>query len=232
MALTGAALFAFVIAHMLGNWLIFVGPDAINAYAYKLQSMPELLWVARLGLLAMVGVHIACAVSLIIDNRRAKAGGYSVGKPVDATWASRNMALSGLIVLSFIIFHLLHFTTQNIDPSYRTMYASLDGKKVHDVYNMVVKGFSNPLVSGFYILGVGLLGAHLAHGVQSMFRSLGLSSPGIFPLLKKAALAFGLLIGLGMAAVPISVLLGVVKARPDIEYTSHHIANAQHASLE
>jgi len=141
-----------------------------------------------------------------------------VGKPVNTNWASRSMALSGLVVFAFIFFHIAHFTTQNVDLSYREMYASLDGKKVHDVYNMVVKGFSHPFVAGFYILAVGLLGAHLSHGVQSMFRSLGLSSPGIFPLLKKAALAFGILIGVGMAAVPLSVLSGIVKARPDIKY--------------
>ena len=218
MAITGAGLFAFIIAHMLGNWLIFLGPDAINAYALKLKSMPELLWTARIGLLALAGIHVACAISLIIDNHRAKSTKYAVGKPVNTNWASRSMALSGLVVFAFIFFHIAHFTTQNVDLSYREMYASLDGKKVHDVYNMVVKGFSHPLVAGFYILAVGLLGAHLSHGVQSMFRSLGLSSPRIFPLLKKAALAFGILIGVGMAAVPLSVLSGIVKARPDIKY--------------
>lgn len=232
MAFSGAALFAFVIAHMLGNWLIFLGPDAINSYAHKLHSAPELLWTARAGLLAMAAIHIYCAITLIIDNRKAKSTKYAVGKPVDTSWAARSMALTGLVVLSFIVFHIAHFTTRHVDTSYRTMYASLNGEKVHDVYNMVVKGFQNPVVSGFYILSVGLLGAHLAHGVQSMFRSVGLSSPKIFPLLKKAALVFGIVIGVGMASVPLSVLSGIVKERTDIVYHAKILTLANQPTLE
>jgi len=224
MAISGAGLFAFVIVHMLGNWLIFFGPDAINSYAFKLKSAPVLLWTARIGLLALAVIHVVCAVSLTIDNRRAKPTKYAVGKPVDTSWSSRTMALTGSILLTFIIFHILHFTTQHIDFSYRNLYAVYEGKKVHDVYNMVVKGFSNPIIAGFYMISVILLGAHLSHGVQSMFRSLGFHSKSIFPLVRKAAVVFGFAIALGMSSVPASVLLGLVKSRPDVKFSETQVS--------
>ncbi|HAB16766.1 MAG TPA: succinate:quinone oxidoreductase, partial [Verrucomicrobiales bacterium] len=111
MAGTGAALFFFLIGHLLGNLQIFGPPELINNYAHFLQSKPELVWTARLGLLAILSVHIASAVSLSAQNRAARPIAYASGKPAyGAPVASRTMLVSGLIILAFVIYHLLHFT--------------------------------------------------------------------------------------------------------------------------
>ena len=221
-ALTGLALFGFVVGHMIGNLQIFIGPESINRYAFFLQSLGELLWVIRLGLLAMLVAHIVFTIKLRLENRAARGMPYAVTKRRATTFSARMMTLSGLMVLCFIIFHLLHFTAQKIDPSYLTLH---DAKGRHDVYRMMVNGFDgkNPnsprilsiplgyLSSAFYIVGVGLLAMHLNHGIGSLFQTLGLNSAKVRPLWEKGGAAFSWLIFLGYAAIPIAVLTGVVK---------------------
>src|SRR5260221_9514128 len=106
MALTGVGLFLFAIAHMVGNLQFFLGAEAINRYGHFLQSTPEILWPARLGLLAMLVVHLWAAAVLTIENRAARETQYAKSDLVAASLASRTMAVSGLIIFSFIIYHL------------------------------------------------------------------------------------------------------------------------------
>src|SRR5262247_2590963 len=112
MAITGLAMFGFVVVHMLGNLQVFLGPAAINDYGYFLQTKPELVWPARIALLLMLILHIWAAIKLSAENRAARPSGYGNYKIVAASYASRTMFVSGLILLAFIIYHLLHFTVQ------------------------------------------------------------------------------------------------------------------------
>src|SRR5439155_23156069 len=112
-------------------------------------------------------------IKLRLENHAARPVTYAVTKRLRATAVARWMMWTGLMVLCFIIYHLLHFTVQTIDPSYLHMH---DAQGRHDVFGMMVKGFSNPMASGFYLAGVGLLAMHLNHGIQSLFQTLGLSS--------------------------------------------------------
>ena len=116
MALTGLVLVLFVMGHMLGNLQIFLGADVINAYAYKLHYvMPTAaLWAIRLFLLACIAIHIWAAVSLTLDNKKARPENYADNKVVQATYASRTMRVSGFILLAFIIFHIAHFTVRSV----------------------------------------------------------------------------------------------------------------------
>ena len=207
-ALTGLALFGFVVGHLIGNLQIFLGPEPLNRYAFFLQNLGELLWVIRLGLLAMLVAHIFFTIQLRLENRRARGTGYAVTKRRAATFPARMMALSGLMVLCFIVFHLLHFTAQKIDPSYLTLH---DAQGRHDVYRMMILGFQNRWASAFYLVGVGLLAMHLNHGIGSLFQTLGLNSAKLRPLWEKGGVAFSWLIFLGYAAIPVAVLTGVVK---------------------
>ena len=207
-ALTGLALFGFVIGHMLGNLQIFLGPESINRYGAFLQGLGELLWVVRIGLLVMLVAHIYFTIKLRIESRAARGVTYAVANRRAATLPARAMLLSGLMVLCFIIYHLLHFTVQSIDPSYLTLH---DAKGRHDVYTMMIRGFSNPLASGFYLVAVALLAMHLQHGIQSLFQSLGLNSAKTRPLLEKGGAAFAWLLFLGYACIPAAVLAGLVK---------------------
>lgn len=221
MAVTGAGLFGFVIMHMLGNLQIFLGPGQINAYGHFLQSSPEIIWPARIGLLVMVGLHIWSAVTLSMQNRAARPVDYGEGlPPVAASYASRTMAMSGLIVLCFIIYHLLHFTVQvpqmNLLVPGRGAPAVnftelMDEHGHHDVYRMMVLGFSSLPVSAFYIIGMALLCMHLSHGVSAMFQSLGLKNRAWGRAIDRFAIGAAALIFIGNCAIPIAVLARLVK---------------------
>ncbi len=208
MALTGFALFGFVIAHMAGNLQIFLGRDSINAYAAFLKSKPELLWAARLGLLAVAVLHVTAAIQLAMQNRRARPVGYNDNKVVASSLAQRTILMSGLIILAFIIYHLLHFTFGATNPEYLG-YHDPDGR--HDVYRMMIAGFSNIWVSIFYIVAMGLLCLHLSHGVSSMFQSLGLRRRAITRSINLFARTMAILIFIGNVAIVVAVLTGLVK---------------------
>src|SRR5258705_10122595 len=179
MAISGLVMLLFVIGHLAGNLQIFLGPDAINRYGHFLQSNPELIWPARLFLLLMIGLHIWSAIKLSIENKAARPVGYGEHHPIGSSYASRTMLMSGLIIFAFIIYHLLHFTVQAqyINFTGQNFVAFVDAADPahprHDIFKMMVVGFRNPLVSGFYLVAMALLCLHLSHGVSAMFQSLG-----------------------------------------------------------
>jgi succinate dehydrogenase / fumarate reductase cytochrome b subunit len=207
-ALTGLALFGFVVGHLAGNLQIFIGAEAINRYGAFLQGLGDLLWLIRLGLLAMLVLHIVFTIKLRLENRAARPEGYMTTKRLATSFSARMMLWSGLMVLCFIIFHLLHFTTQSIDPSFKGLHDSM-GR--HDVYLMMIKGFENYWASAFYLVGVGLLAMHLNHGIQSLFQTLGWNSGKVRPLWEKGGQAFSWLIFLGYASIPVAVLARLLK---------------------
>jgi succinate dehydrogenase / fumarate reductase cytochrome b subunit len=203
MAVTGAILFGFIIAHLAGNLQIFEGREKLNAYGRFLHSIGELLWPARIVLIISVVLHITATVQLALLKKRARPVGYSRREAIASSYASRTMYWSGPIVLAFVIFHLLQFTAGYIHPESQF----IEG----DVYHNVVAGFQVWWVSVWYILSVSLLGLHLSHGISSMFQSLGFNHPKHTPVLKSAAVAVAVVIVLGYISIPISVLLGIVK---------------------
>src|SRR5712692_7963837 len=112
---TGVILILFVIGHLLGNLQIFLGPEWINSYSQHLRDLGPLLWIIRFVLLCTVVLHIYFTILLAIENRRARPGQYIDKENVKATWASRHMVVSELVVIAFIIFHLLHFTARKFN---------------------------------------------------------------------------------------------------------------------
>ncbi|MFV1993996.1 MAG: succinate dehydrogenase cytochrome b subunit [Verrucomicrobiales bacterium] len=207
-ALSGILLLLFLAGHLAGNLFIYAGPEALNAYAKKLQSLGPLLWVIRVGLLAIAAVHVVTTIALTLENRAARGGvGYARNESVKATFSSRIMIWSGLVILAFIIYHVLHFTLGVIEPEFLDYH---DGDGNHDVYRMVVTGFSSWTVSGFYILAMGLLCSHLSHGFSSIFQTLGLRTDRNWPLIVKLGQAYAAVIFVGNISIPISVLTGFV----------------------
>ena len=213
-AVTGLVLFGFVIGHLIGNLQIFLGsPEPINRYGAFLQGLGELLWAIRFGLLAMLVLHIVFTIKLRAENRAARGIQYAVTNRRATSPAARWMLLSGLTVLCFIVFHLLHYTVQvpavnGVGKDFTTLH---DAQGRHDVYGMMVAGFSNPLASAFYLVGVGLLSLHLNHGIMSMFQTLGLNSAKVRPLWEKGGPTLAWLIFLGYASIPVAVLTGILK---------------------
>lgn len=208
-AVTGVILILFVIGHLLGNLQIFLGPDWINAYSEHLRELGPLLWIIRTFLLVTVIVHIFVTIRLAIENRRARRVQYIDKEHVKATFASRHMVMSGLIVFMFIIYHLAHFTVRVTDPRFALL--KVDPLNRYDVYSMMVYGFQDYLVSAFYMLGLFLLFLHLSHGSSSFFQSLGLNNKKVAPRLAFWGRLFAWLIFLGYISIPVAILLGLIK---------------------
>jgi succinate dehydrogenase / fumarate reductase cytochrome b subunit len=213
-AVTGIVLIAFVVGHLLGNLQIFLGPDWVNSYAEHLRALGPLLWVIRVFLLVNLLAHIYFTIKLVIENRRARPVPYQQKEHVKATFASRYMAMSGLVVLAFILYHLAHFTVRVTDPRFLLLKA--DPLNRYDVYSMMVYGFQNIFVSAFYILGMFLLALHLSHGTSSFFQSLGVNDKKLTPRLALGGRIFAWLIFVGYTSIPVAVLLHLVKPAQDL----------------
>jgi len=198
MAGTGLIMIGFVIVHMLGNTLIFQGPERINAYSRFLHGTGELLWLARIVLLISVVLHIIAATQLTLIARRARPVDYAERDPQVSTWAARTLRWGGVLLLVFIVFHLLHFTTGTLHPSFEP----------GNVYGNVVSGFHVWPVAVFYIVAMVALGFHLYHGAWSSVRTLGLARPRANPLHRSVATVIAVVVAVGFALVPVAVLVG------------------------
>jgi succinate dehydrogenase / fumarate reductase cytochrome b subunit len=204
-AITGVMLLGFVVVHLLGNLQFFAGPHLINEYGTKLKHLPfGGLWVLRLVMIGAVVLHIATTLMLVKENRAAKGQGYVKKASVQAKVATRLMALSGIILLSYIVFHVLHFTTHSIDPAFAKWEDGAD----HDVYRMIVSGFSNVGISIFYIVAMVLLSMHLSHGAASLFQTLGLRTKRLACCLGLCAQIFAWVLCAGYVSIPVAVMAG------------------------
>jgi succinate dehydrogenase / fumarate reductase cytochrome b subunit len=208
MALTGVGLIGFVLVHMLGNLQIFLGQEAVNAYAAKLKSLGALLWVARGGLLALLLAHVATAMRLTFLNRAARPVRYLAAEAQVTSYAARTMPMTGLIVLAFVVYHLLHFTLGATHPEH---FALRDASGRHDVYSMVILGFREAPVAIGYLVAQAVLALHLSHGASSLFQSLGVTHPALRGVKAKAGPALALIVFLGNAAIVLACLLGWVE---------------------
>jgi succinate dehydrogenase / fumarate reductase, cytochrome b subunit len=207
-AVTGLGLSGFVLIHMLGNLQVFLGRDQLNHYAEALKANPGILWTARLVLLAIFVVHIGLALRLKLHNRAARPAAYVFQHTEEASFVSRNMVITGLAIFFFVLYHLAHFTLGLTDSK---EFGMVDAAGRHDVYGVVVHAFSNPIITGLYILAMIFLGLHMIHGVQSSFQSLGLTRPHWEKLIYRASAALTFLVVGGNIFIPLAIFVGIVK---------------------
>jgi succinate dehydrogenase / fumarate reductase cytochrome b subunit len=201
MAATGAILIGFVIVHMSGNLLAFKGQESLDHYGALLKTSKPLLWTVRMVLLAAVALHIVSALQLTRLAQTGRPQGYSSREPQAATMASRTMRVGGFVLLFFIVYHLLHFTTGTVHPDFR------EGA----VYHNLITGLRVPAVGTFYIVAMAALALHLYHGASSMFQTLGLSHPSWNPGRELLMRALAALVSLGFVSIPVAVMLGVLR---------------------
>ena len=208
MAVTGAFLFGWIFAHMVGNLKVYLGPEHFNEYAKWLRTMgapaipnDTLLWIVRALLLVAVWLHIQAATQLTLMNRAARPVAYAEHDYVAGTYAARTMRWGGVIILIFVIYHLLHLTFGTVHPNFIK----------DDPYHNFVTGFQVWWVSAFYVVANLALGLHLYHGLWSMFNSLGLNHPAFNPWKRTFATAFALIITAANVSFPIAVLVGLVR---------------------
>lgn len=208
MAASGAVLFFWIIAHMLGNLKTFQGPEHINAYAEGLRTFGEpffgqgqVLWLVRLVLIACVAIHVLAALQLWLVSRAARPVAYHHPPHLELSYASRTLRWGGVILFLYVAYHLMHLTLGTAHPDFRP----------GDVYHNLVTGFRSWPVAGVYVLAVGALGLHLYHGVWSALQTLGLNHPRYnrYRRVLAAVVAVGLF--LGFVSVPVAVLAGVLR---------------------
>lgn len=211
MALSGVVLFGFVFVHMLGNLKMLVPPSdghfAMDVYAeflrevgYPLLPHGGLLWIARFVLLGAVAVHVLSAVQLAQLSRAARPSGYAREDSLSLSYASRTMRWGGVILLLFVVYHILHFTTGQAHSSF--VYGA-----VHQNY---VNAFQNPAIFAVYLIAQSALCLHLYHGVWSFFQTLGLSHPKYNHLRRPFAAGFAIVVFVGFLTPPTLVLTGVI----------------------
>jgi succinate dehydrogenase / fumarate reductase cytochrome b subunit len=204
MATSGLIVVGWLVLHMLGHVAAFAGREAYNMYAAFLADRPPLLWGQRIVMLVALSAHIHAAFSLWARNSEARPKDYIRRKDIATNYAALTMRYGGIVLLSFIIYHVLHLT---VGMTGHLGYEFRHG----DVYNNLVLGFQRPLVAAFYILAQCALGMHLFHGIWSLTQTLGLDHPKYNPLRQLVAAGLTLVIVLGFISVPVSVLTGTLQ---------------------
>jgi len=210
MAATGLVGAAFVIVHAAGNLQAFGGKEKLNAYSALLHGpLAELLWIARVVLLAAVALHVGMAVALWAKSRAARPAGYARWKPQTSTIASRTIRIGGVLLLAFIVFHVLHFTTGTIDPAGLADAEDAAGRR--DIHANIVGSFRIAWVAVVYLVAMIALGLHLYHGLWSSPRTLGHARPSPDPLRRPLATGIAVAVWLAFTLVPVGVIVGLIR---------------------
>ena len=214
MAVTGLGLIGFVVFHMIGNLKMYLGSSDLNHYAHFLEELlyPILpkkatLWILRAGLIAMLLLHLHAAYTLTVMNRRARPVKYQSERDYQvASFASRSMRLTGIVVILFVVWHLLDLTFGVVNSK----TGEIGAENIKDVYAAVVHSFERVPVSIFYILANLALGTHLFHGVWSLFQSLGWNNPRFNRWRRAIATGVAGLVVVGNVSFPVAVMAGIV----------------------
>jgi len=210
MAVTGVVWVGYLVLHVAGNLQAFMGQAKINAYSALLHGPAvELLWLVRAVLLVSLVLHVTMAFQLTRAARAARPDDYKRREPQVSTIASRTMRWGGVLILIFVIFHVLHFTTRHVDPA--GFATTMDAAGRYDIYGNVVGSFRIWWVTVVYLVAVAIVGLHLWHGVWSFGRSLGVARPSDRPLRRRFAPWLAIAIWLGFSLVPIAVMAGVIR---------------------
>lgn len=208
MAVTGIVLVAFVCVHLLGNSSVFLGADAINAYAQKLHSLGPFVWVFRLVMLAAFAIHIIFGIQLTLENRAATPEKNVQVKRLKTGFGAETMIVSGLVMLAFVVYHLLQFTVRVTNPE---IYIPLGNSGMVDVYFMVVNGFKSTLTVIVYLIGMAFLFLHVSHGFQSLFQTIGLSNDKSLPVMGMVSKLVGFVLLVGYISIPLLIVAGLIK---------------------
>ncbi|MAT81442.1 MAG: succinate dehydrogenase [Phycisphaerae bacterium] len=228
-ALSGAAMFLFLIAHMLGNLKIYGGQADIDSYSHHLRTFMEdffgyagFLWIARVGLLAAVLLHVVTIILLVRQNRKARPEGYRHRHRSARTWASMTMMLSGPLILIYIVFHILQFTTGTIQPT-----PFQEGA----VYFNLWHAFQVWWIALIYIVMMAFICLHLYHGVWSMFQSLGVNNQDRNRGLRWFSTVSAVVIFLGFTSVPALIWCDLLPPPSEEVMKEEHVSTDEGDSL-
>lgn len=209
MSLTGLFLILFLIVHMTGNLQLLAndGGESFNIYAYFMTHNP-LIKTVSYGLYFFIILHTIQGIALAAKNRGARQVKYKVAKYPSASFASKRMALLGILILAFLFLHMgdfwfkMKFTDQLAVVSY-------DGftYEVKDLYARVATAFEETWIVIAYLVGLLALAVHLWHGFDSAFQTLGLRHKRFGNVFKVVGRAYAILVPLGFAIQPLYFLI-------------------------
>ena len=209
MALTGFCMAGFVVIHLIGNTSIFLGPEAINLYAAQIEEPGtdylDFPWRAS-GYSG--GPYFFRSHFDSRKTTRPNRKNYAVKKRQASTFSSETMIYSGLLVLAFIIYHLLHFTARVTNPG---ISEGVDALGRHDVFSMVVSSFQMIVIAAIYVTAMVVLFFHVRHGIHSLIQTFGFNDDKTLALFKKASLGVAAVLALGYISIPLLIFLGIVK---------------------
>jgi succinate dehydrogenase / fumarate reductase cytochrome b subunit len=199
-AVTGLSLVGFLVMHLIGNLLLYLGPDAFNHYSHALISNP-LVYPAEAGLVLLFLLHAWKTIQLTLSSHHARPSPYSqkrrAGHTSRKSVASSTMIWSGLFLLLFVPFHVKTF---KFGAYYETAEPG-----VRDIYRLVLEIFSNPAWVAFYVVGMIVVGFHLWHGAASTLQTLGADTPRVTPIVRRAGLALAIILAVGFISIPLFI---------------------------
>lgn len=200
MALSGLFLIFFLLEHLISNFLLLTDdPSDFNGYAEFMKNNPFIKG-AEYILFAGFIIHIVFAAIISYQNKKARPKGYAYNNPGEnSSWFSRNMGLTGSIILIFLLVHLNSFFFPHKLPNPISGHATLD------LYSDAYQKFSNVPYTLFYVFAMLLLAFHLNHGFQSSFQTLGARHPKYTPFIKGLGTAFAILVPAGFAFIPVYI---------------------------
>jgi succinate dehydrogenase / fumarate reductase, cytochrome b subunit len=204
--IAGLALSGFVFVHLLGNLTLFSSdPMSLNKYAHKLESLGPILIVAEMILLLIFVAHFVLAITVILDNKKARPVGYaknsSAGGPSKKNIFSQTMIYTGLGLLVFVAWHLFHF---KFGPGISEGYViTVHGEQYRDLHRLVVEEFSKPLIVMLYVVVMLFLGFHLRHGFWSAFQSIGANNSKYSSIIYSTGILFAVVMAVGFLVLPI-----------------------------
>ncbi|MEN8174231.1 MAG: succinate dehydrogenase cytochrome b subunit [Pseudomonadota bacterium] len=206
-ATSGIVLVLFLLGHLMGNLTIYLGSDALNAYAHWLQSSP-VLWLVRAIMLAVVLIHVVLALRVFRENLAARTQPY---QHHDSRWLwlfRKRMIISGMVVLVFIIGHILHLTG---GVGIEQLFRLVDARGHADVYNRVVGSFQSPWLASSYVVAMLFVSVHLKHSVRALFQTLGVYHENFFGFFELLSWVVAIVIGAGLVSIPLAVQLNLLQ---------------------
>ena len=205
--ISGLVLVVFITVHMVGNLVLLGSAEHYNQFGHFIERLGPLLWLFELILLGFIGFHILMGVQIFLGRLRARPQAYktyaSVGTPSYQTLSSRTMIVTGLVLGSFLVWHLLTF-------KFGIRY-TVPGSEMRDLARLVIEIFQRPVYTFGYVGVMVLLASHLRHGIWSALQSLGALNTAVRPLVYGVSLMMAIGIALGFVVLPLGIYVGIVR---------------------
>lgn len=208
MAVTGLIMAAFVVFHLFNNAHIYFGREVYNRDGFAWKT-PVVITLARPTLLISIVVHLVTGLALVFLNRSARPVGYEVRRYERATWMSRGMVFTGLVIGAYVAYHVLH---AKVGVTHPELFERMDDAGRRDVYGLIIDSFLRPWVALAYIVGLAAIALHLVHGVQSIFSTLGVSNERNAVAFRALGWVIAAVVFFGYGSIPVAVMLGLLRS--------------------